>query len=139
MNPYVVSFVFLSSSRTDVNMSFVPYVPDTEIWKQLLNHSTLQKFYPLQKGKGSSSSINVVSPQEGILERAKSELKNQINNANPRRGSQSILGIKGGRIVKKKKKAKPTVTKGTQKKKKPKTKIAQKKKTSKATKKKSKK
>ena len=57
-----------------VKMTFVPYVSDMEVWKKLPLDKT-RKFYSLQKGSG----VQLVSPEQGVIERAKSSLKRQLN------------------------------------------------------------
>ena len=71
-------------------MSFVPYVPDVNVWNYLPDSESVQKFYPLQKGKGSA--IQVVSPEQAAIERAKMKLKRQLNSRPKSQSRQSSVG-----------------------------------------------
>ena len=99
-------------------MSFVPYVPNNDVWKQLPDYQTTKSFYPLQKGKGADlTGVEVISPQESIIQRAKSTLNRNINrgavggvvqsaSGRKRKRSKSVVKpvFKKRKVVKRKKK-----------------------------------
>ena len=57
------------------------------------DQTTSQRFYTLLKGKGSN--VQVVSPNQGVVERAKSTLRRQIKDASRGRLHQSAPRKKG--------------------------------------------
>ena len=68
-------------------MAFVPYKPSSGAWSNIENETYGQKFYPLQEGKGKGSPIQLVSPAQGSIQRAKSDLKRQLSEARCQTGS----------------------------------------------------
>lgn len=71
-----------TSITAKLNMSYVPYIPDIELWK---NHftNTPAKYKPfyivkkIQKGSGIAPSVNLVTPTEQVVQQAKAQLKQQ--------------------------------------------------------------
>ena len=94
-------------------MAFVKYTPSSKAWNNIENETYGQKFYPLQEGKGSS--IQLVSPAQGSIQRAKSDLKRQLSESRCQTASGSPKKRKRKNPPSKKKKRKP-VTKKTKKK-----------------------
>ena len=99
-------------------MSFVPYKPSSSAWNNIQGQVHGKRFYPLQQGSGSS--IQIVSPAQGSVQRAKSELKRQMSRA-PSQSSPSKKGRNTTPSVKAKQKKPATKKKTTLKKKKKKT------------------
>lgn len=58
-----------------------------DVWKQLPDEKLTKRFYFLQKGKGPS--MQLVSPEQGVIERAKSTLKRQLNTFSPTKSTHS--------------------------------------------------
>ena len=85
--------------------SFIPYTPSSKAWSNIQGQAYGNKFYPLQSGHGTQ--IKMVSPAEGALQRAKLDLKRQLDDAAPhsspskRRRSIKVLQKKKKKIKKK--------------------------------------
>ena len=60
-------------------MSFIPYVPNMDAWKNIQNLRGIKKFHSLQDGKGTP--IQLVAPAEGAVMRAKLDLKRQLQSS----------------------------------------------------------
>ena len=76
-------------------MSLIPYVPNMEVWKNLPVDQPIQSSYLLQKGRGGASAhVQVITPEEAIINRAKAKLKRQINKAKPTAKRQLNSGRK---------------------------------------------
>ena len=71
-------------------MAFVLYTPSANAWKNIKSEKYGQKFYPLQEGEGSK--IKVVSPAEGSVQRAKSELKRQLSESSQHMATHKVSG-----------------------------------------------
>lgn len=74
---------------TLAKMSFIQYVPDVNVWKSQGRDNPSRQFYPIQKGKGVDSNIQVITPVEGVLKRAKARLKSRIKTSNSVKRIQS--------------------------------------------------
>ena len=61
-------------------MAYVPYEATASSWNNIHNEPYGKRFYPLQSGQGSS--IQLVSPAQGSVLRAKSDLKRQLSESN---------------------------------------------------------
>ena len=96
-------------------MSLIPYVPNMEVWKNLPVDQPIQSSYLLQKGRGGASAhVQVITPEEAIINRAKAKLKRQINKAKPTAKRQLNSGRKRKQTKKNSKsKAKPKKKKKT--------------------------
>ena len=77
-------------------MSYVSYTPSVHAWKQVKSNMSMHDLLNAQEGNGSSKSVTVVSPEKGVIERAKIRLKRQINSGKAKRKTHS-----SSRVVKK--------------------------------------
>ena len=59
-------------------MSYIQYTPTDTAWNNVQGQVYGEDFYPIQKGEGGN--IQMVSPVQASLDRAKSELKRQLSN-----------------------------------------------------------
>ena len=89
-------------------MSFIPYISNINAWKQVVANGHSDRFNVLQKGKGGSS-VQVISPEQGIVERAKSELKNNLNKSNLYKIKQSTSALKRSNTSPPRKKKRSTI------------------------------
>ena len=90
-------------------MSYIPYTTSSTAWNNLQGEKFGKTFYPLQKGEGSSS-IKIVSPVQGSVQRAKSELKRQLTESelhSPPSKRRKKISTSTSSNKKKKKKKKP--------------------------------
>lgn len=85
-------------------MAFVPYINDISKWKNNSREEAEKKFYPIQKGRGTTSNIQLLTPEESIINRAKAKLKSQINRSPRKKRLQSSTSSPRGNIQKKKRK-----------------------------------
>ena len=102
-------------------MTYVPYKTSTVAWNNIQGEIYGKKFYPLQEGQGSE--IKIVSPAEGGVQRAKSELKRQLTDPDfhslpSKKKKKSSSTSTTTKTTKKKKKTTSTKTKSKSKKKK---------------------
>ena len=116
-------------------MSYIPYKSSSIAWNNIQGEVYGKTFYPLQEGQGSE--IKIVSPAEGSIQRAKSELKRQLTDPDfhslPSKKKKYSSSTSSSKSTKKKKKSSTTTsTKSKQKSKKKKKTV---KKTKKSTKK----
>ena len=63
-------------------MSFVPYKPSSKAWNNIQGQVYGKSFYPIQTGSGGKTNIQVVSPAQGSVQRAKLDLKRQLSQSN---------------------------------------------------------
>ena len=80
-----------------------------ERWKKIAQGASINNL-STQTGGGASSSVKVISPQKALIERAKSALKTQINNANPFKRVQSYSTSKRKKSSPRKKRKTTTTT-----------------------------
>ena len=70
-------------------MSYIPYHSNAENWKKLYKVKPINTLTSVQTGSGPSSNIQVISPQQGVIERAKNTMKRRINKTKPVTSKQS--------------------------------------------------
>ena len=89
-------------------MTYVPYKTGSQPWGNILNQKYGLPFYALQEGDGSP--IQIVSPAEGSVFRAKLDLKRQLTE-NSDHFPESKRRRKTSGVSKLKKKKKPKTKK----------------------------
>lgn len=90
----------LKQSCKELSMAWQAYVQHPNNWKNLPDkNNTPQKFYGIQRGKGAP--LQLVSPMEGVIEKAKIKLRRQIKRSPPQKKTQSKVSKRRGKSKRK--------------------------------------
>ena len=68
-------------------MSYVPYVSNVDSWKRLSRAKFINAADKIQTGQGSS--VQVISPQQGVIERVRNIMKSRIKKGKSNNSMQS--------------------------------------------------